>query len=41
MDEEAHLDKSGNPLDCLVGLLDDVAQMDQGSSRKLNASLDC
>ena len=41
MAEGAHVDKSGNPLDCFVGPLDDVARIDQGSSRKLNAPLDC
>ena len=41
MGEEAHLDKSGNSLDRLVDPLDDVARMDQGSSKKLKAPLDC
>lgn len=40
MDEGAHVDQSGNPLDCLMGPLDDVVRIDQGSSRKVyvNAS---
>lgn len=41
MAEGAQVDKSQNPLDCLVGPVDDVARMDQGSFRKLNAPLDC